>query len=423
MELVTTKHADVPGMRELRVASQHGAYVTLPRLRRMKPEEVVELVRLSGLRGRGGAGFPTGAKWGFVPRVTDKPVYLVVNADESEPFTFKDRLIIESDPHLLIEGMIIAAYAIGARKAFVYFRGEYRRQQEIFEAALSEAEGAGHLCDKTRGPDASLEVVVCRGAGAYICGEETALLSSIEGRRGLPRIRPPFPAVAGLFGCPTVVNNVETLASLPFILREGAEGFRRIGTEKSPGTKLVSLCGQVERPGVYEVPMGMPVATFLAECAGGTLGGEKLKALIPGGSSVPVLTAAEALGARIDFESMAEAGSMLGSGGMMAICDGSCMVRILCDIARFYADESCGQCAPCREGCGWIAAIARRVEAGRGRDGDIDTMLSLADNMQGRTICVLADALAMPVKSFVGKFRVEFENHVSKGRCPFESGA
>ncbi|HPM42042.1 MAG TPA: NADH-ubiquinone oxidoreductase-F iron-sulfur binding region domain-containing protein, partial [bacterium] len=279
------------------------------------------------------------------------------------------------------------------------------------------------LCDKAVSIASSLDVVVCRGAGAYICGEETALLSSIEGRRGLPRIRPPFPAAEGLFGCPTVVNNVETLASLPYILREGAEGFRRTGTEKSPGTKLISVCGEIERPGVYEVPMGMPVASFLAECAGGTLGGRKLKALIPGGSSVPVLTASEALGARIDFESMAEAGSTLGSGGMMAICEGSCMVRILCDIARFYAEESCGQCAPCREGCGWIASIVRRIESGEGREGDVETMLSLADNMQGRTICVLADALAMPVKSFVGKFRVEFERHVSMGRCPMAPGA
>ena len=418
MEKVITRHFDVPGMHELRVAAQHGAYLSLSKLFRMKPEEVVELVRLSGLRGRGGAGFPTGVKWGFVPRNTDGPVYLVVNADESEPGTFKDRAILERDPHLLIEGMVIAAYAIGAKKVFVYFRGEYAKQMRLFEEALDEARRAKHVGENVRGSGAEIEVLTHRGAGAYICGEETALLTSIEGRRGWPRIRPPFPAVSGLFGAPTVVNNVETLSSLPFIVREGADAYRKMGTEKSPGTKLLSVCGHVERPGVYEVEMGMPVASFLAECAGGTLGGNKLKAVIPGGSSVPVLTAPEALGARIDFESMVEAGSMLGSGGMIVIDDTACMVRVLSDIARFYAHESCGQCTPCREGCGWIENICGRIEAGRGEVGDLDTMLSLAENMQGRTICVLADALAMPVKSFVSKFRNEFEVHITHGRCP-----
>ncbi|MFH0799563.1 MAG: NADH-quinone oxidoreductase subunit NuoF [Pseudomonadota bacterium] len=414
MEHVITKHFDVPDMHRLAVAKQHGAYAALPKLSGMKPSEVVELVKASGLRGRGGAGFSTGMKWGFVPKNTDKPVYLVVNADESEPGTFKDRAIIERDPHLLIEGIIIAAYAIGAKTAYVYFRGEYARQWQRFAAAVGEAYKEGLL-------GKGIDIITHRGAGAYICGEETALLTSIEGYRGWPRIRPPFPAVSGLFGCPTIVNNVETLSSLPFIIREGAEAYRKAGTEKSPGTKLISVCGHVERPGVYEIEMGMPLATFLAECAGGTLDGRKLKAVIPGGSSVPVLTAAEALGTKLDFESLASAGSMLGSGGMIVIAEGTCMVRVLADIAKFYAHESCGQCTPCREGCGWIKQIADRIECGKGREGDIEMMLSLADNMQGRTICVLADALAMPVKSFVTKFREEFEKHIRLGRCPMEA--
>ena len=418
MERVITRHADVPDMHLLRVAQQHGAYVSLPKLFRMRPAEAIDLVKNSGLRGRGGAGFPTGTKWGFVPKETTKPVYLVVNADESEPGTFKDRLILERDPHLVIEGIVIAAYAIGAKKVFAYFRGEYARQWQRFVSAVEEARSAGCIGKNIKGSGVNVEIVAHRGAGAYICGEETALLTSIEGRRGWPRIRPPVPAVEGLFGCPTVVNNVETLASLSFIVREGAEAYRKIGTEKSPGTKLISVCGHVERPGVYEIPMGMPLAAFLAECAGGTLKGRKLKAVIPGGSSVPVLTAAEALGTKLDFESLSATGSMLGSGGMIVIDETACMVRVLADLARFYAHESCGQCTPCREGCGWIRQICDRIEAGNGRAGDLEMMLSLAANMQGRTICVLADALAMPVQSFVTKFRDEFEAHLVAGRCP-----
>lgn len=405
-------------MHELRIAQQHGVYVSLAKLFRMKPAEVVAEVKASGLRGRGGAGFSTGTKWGFVPQDTDKPVYLVVNADESEPGTFKDRAIIERDPHLVIEGIVIAAYAIGARTAYVYFRGEYVRPWQRFAAAVEEARAAGFLGKNIKGSGCDIEVVAHRGAGAYICGEETALLTSIEGHRGWPRIRPPFPAVRGLFDSPTVVNNVETISSLPFIIREGAAGYRRMGTEKSPGTKLISVCGHVERPGVYEVELGMPLAGFLAECAGGTLGGRRLKALIPGGSSVPVLTAEEALGSKIDFESLVAAGSMLGSGGMIVIAEPACMVRVLSDIAKFYAHESCGQCTPCREGTGWAKKIVDRIEAGGGRPGDIDLLIDIANGMEGRTICVLADALAMPIRSFVMKFRDEFEAHVRWGRCP-----
>ena len=408
---VLTKNFEVPGSHTLKVARTNGAYSSLDKLFKMNPDEVTAEVKKSGLRGRGGAGFPTGTKWGFIPKNTGKPVYLVVNSDESEPGTFKDRAILEKDPHLLIEGIMIAAYAIGSKTAYVYFRGEYYRQWERFFTALKEAEEAGLI-----GRD--LKIYTHRGAGAYICGEETALLNSIEGYRGLPRIRPPFPAVSGLFGCPTIVNNVETLASLPFIINEGASAYAAIGTEKSKGTKLISVCGHVNKPGVYEIEFGMPIAKFLAEFAGGTLEERPLKAIIPGGSSVPVTTASEALGMCLSYEGCECAGTMLGSGGMIVIDESACAVRCLADIAKFYHHESCGQCTPCREGCGWTKKICDRIEAGNGRDGDLDLLLSIADNMQGKTICVFADALAMPVKSFVTKFRGEFEEHIRSGRCP-----
>lgn len=416
MQKVITKNFDVPEMGEIDAAVSHGAYATLQKIAGMKPAEVTEVVKASGLRGRGGAGFPTGAKWQFIPGPESRipnPVYLVVNADESEPGTFKDRAILEKDPHLLIEGIIIAAYAIGSKTAFVYFRGEYAKQWQFFTSAVGDARRAGYLGKNIKGSGIDLEIVTHRGAGAYICGEETALLSSLEGFRGLPRIKPPYPPTCGLFGCPTIINNVETLSSLPFIIRDGADAYRKMGTEKSPGTKLISVCGHVERPGVYEIPLGIPLATFLADYAGGTLEGRKLKAVIPGGSSVAVLTAAEALAARIDFESLAAVGSSLGSGGMIVIAEPTCMVKTLADIAKFYAHESCGQCAPCREGTGWVKKILDRIEAGLGSEGDIELLNDIADAMPGRTLCVLADALAMPVKSFTAKFRNEFEEHIN----------
>lgn len=413
MQKVLTKNFDVPGMHRIAIAKANGAYSSLDKLVAMKREDVCEEVRRSGLRGRGGAGFPTGAKWGFVPKDTDKPIYLIVNADESEPGTFKDRAILERDPHLLIEGIVIAAYAINSKKVFVYFRGEFARQQQRFAEALGEANAAGIIKDAI-----DCDIVIHRGAGAYICGEETALLTSIEGYRGWPRIKPPFPAVSGLFGSPTIVNNVETLAALSFIIREGADKYRGMGTEKSPGTKLISVCGHVEKPGVYEVELGMPIDRFLSECAGGILKGRRLKALIPGGSSVPVMTADEALQGRLDYEDLAARGTMLGSGGMIVIGDSTCIVGVLRDIAKFYAHESCGQCTPCREGCGWTKKILDRIEEGRGEEGDLELLMNIADGMQGRTICVLADALAMPVRSFLTKFKEEFELHIKLGRCP-----
>jgi NADH-quinone oxidoreductase subunit F len=409
MKKILSKNFDKLDSHLIKNALSNGAYSSLKKLFQMNPAEVVEEVKRSGLRGRGGAGFPTGVKWSFIPKNTQKPVYLVVNADESEPGTFKDRAILEKDPHLLIEGIIIAAYAIGAETVYVYFRGEYYRQWEGFFRALREAELAGFT--------GNIKIYPHRGAGAYICGEETALLNSIEGRRGLPRIRPPFPAVEGLFGCPTIVNNVETLSSLPFIINEGASAYAAIGTEKSKGTKLISVCGHVAKPGVYEIEMGMPVALFLSLYAGGTLNERAIKAVIPGGSSVPVMTSAEALGSRLSYESLEAAGSMLGSGGMIVIDESACMVRVLADIAKFYHHESCGQCTPCREGCGWIKKICDRIEDGLGREGDLELLLRIADNMQGKTICVFADALAMPVRSFITKFRSEFEEHIKSGKC------
>ncbi len=402
-----SRHFDVPRMAELAVARQHGAYVTLPKLARATPEELTALVMDAGLRGRGGAGFPTGRKWASVPKDA-KEVVLIVNADESEPGTFKDRAILERDPHLMLEGMLIAIRAVRATRVIVYIRGEYAGPQAVLEAAIAEAAAAGLL---------PCEVVIHRGAGAYICGEETALIESVEGKRGMPRLRPPYPPQQGLFGAPTVVQNVETLANLPAILREGAVAYRRIGTPESPGTKLVSVSGAVAKPGVYEVPMGRPLLAFIAEEAGGVSDGRGLKAVLPGGVSAAALTASEVATAAIDFESLRAAGSDLGSGGMIVIPDSACMVRVLADIARFFAHESCGQCTPCREGTGWVRRIAERIEGGQGRPGDVEQLLALAPMLKSRAICGLADALAAPLHSIVTKFRKEFGAHVRDGGC------
>ncbi|MBI4366854.1 MAG: NADH-quinone oxidoreductase subunit NuoF [Deltaproteobacteria bacterium] len=400
--------------------SAKDGYAALPKLFAMTPAQVIEAVKASGLRGRGGAGFPTGLKWGFVPKNTGKPIYLVVNADESEPGTFKDRAILENDPHLLIEGIICSCYALASHTCYVYIRGEFFRQCAILDAAIAEAYAAGYLGKNIRGSGFDCDIRTHRGAGAYICGEETALLESLEGKRGLPRIKPPFPAVKGAFGCPTTVNNVETIASVPWIVEHGAAAYAAIGVGKSTGTKLFSVCGHVAKPGVYEIPLGFPFARFLEEYCGGVWKGRTLKAVIVGGSSVPVLTADEAMRVNLDYESLAAAGTLLGSGGMIVIDDRTCMVRALDGLADFYHHESCGQCTPCREGSGWIEKIMNRMEAGQGREEDLALLLDLADRMQGRTICTFADALAMPVRSFVTRFRSEFEDHVKLGRCPFE---
>jgi len=417
MSLVITKNFSVSGSHKIEVYEKTGGYQALRRALKMKPEEVVNEVKESGLRGRGGAGFPTGMKWGFIPKGTGRPTYLCVNADESEPGTFKDRAILELDPHRLIEGSIISSYAIGAYTAYIYIRGEFDLSLKRIEQALREAYEKGYLGKKILGTRYHLEMVIHRGAGAYICGEETALLESIEGNRGYPRIKPPFPAVKGLFGSPTVVNNVETLAAIPFIVLNGAKAYRKMGTEKSPGTKLFSVCGPVKRPGVYEVALGTPLRTLIREYAGGMQEGKVLKAVIPGGSSVPVLNAQDVEQVHLDYESLQAKGSLLGSGGVIVIPEDYCMVRALENLARFYAHESCGQCSPCREGTGWAHKILQRMEEGGGRSEDIGLLLDIGKKMTGTTICVLADALAMPIASYIGKFRGEFENHLGK-KCP-----
>jgi NADH-quinone oxidoreductase subunit F len=401
-----TGYADQP---TLGAARARGAYRGLEKALTMRPQDVVAEVTASGLRGRGGAGFPTGRKWGFLRPEPGHPVYLLCNADESEPGTFKDRYLMERDPHLVLEGIAIAAYAIGAHIAYIYLRGEYRAVGDILSRALDEARASGIIEDTLIGSSYPLQVRLQIGAGAYICGEETGLIQSLEGKRGYPRVRPPFPAVHGFVDEPTVVNNVETLANVPWILREGGAAFAQRGTEHSPGTKLISVCGAVNRPGVYEVDMGYAVAAFLSKEAGGVLEHRALKALIPGGTSVPLLTAAEVSGVTLDFESMRQAGTLLGSGGMIVFDETADMPHALANIAGFYAHESCGECTPCREGTGWFRWILERLLAGQGRPDDLERLLRLCDLIEGRTICALGDAAVQPVRSFVTKFRPEFE--------------
>jgi len=380
----------------------------------MTPEEVINEVSAANLRGLGGAGFPAGRKWSFVPKETDQPKYLVVNADEGEPGTFKDRYIMERDPHALLEGMIIAAYAIGSHKAYVYIRGEYFRSAKRLQRAVDEAYREGWLGENILGTGFDLNVVIHRGAGAYICGEETALLTSLEGGKGFPRLKPPFPAISGLFQCPTIVNNVETLACVPFILRHGAERFAKIGTEKQGGTRLFCVSGHVARPGVYEEPVSITLRELI-EKAGGVRNRNKLKAVIPGGISAKILTADE-IDVEMDFDSLLAAGTMAGSGGVIVMDETTCIVEALDSAARFFADESCGQCSPCREGTGWVHRILRRIVDGNGTIQDLDELLAVAGDMEGVTICVFADAAAWPVQSYITKFRDEFEEYIRQGR-------
>lgn len=382
----------------------------------MTPVQVIDEVSGANLRGLGGAGFPAGRKWSFVPKDSSKPKYLVVNADEGEPGTFKDRYILERDPHALLEGMIIAAYAIGSHKSYVYIRGEYFRPAERFNRAVKEAYAQGWLGKDIQGSGFDLDVVVHHGAGAYICGEETALLTSLEGGKGFPKLKPPFPAISGLFQCPTIVNNVETLACVPFILREGAEQFARMGTERQGGTRLFSVCGHVNRPGLYEAPVGVTLRELIENHGKGVRSGRRLKAVIPGGISAKVLTADE-IDVSMDFDSLMAAGTMAGSGGVIVMDDTTCMLEALQAAAKFFAHESCGQCSPCREGTGWVYRIVRRIVAGKGRLQDLDDLLSIASDMEGKTICVFADAAAWPVQSYITKFRSEFEEHIRTGKC------
>ena len=396
---------------------KRGGYVALEKALGMTPAEIVGVVKDSGLRGRGGAGFPTGMKWSFMKPGDGKPHYLCCNADESEPGTFKDREIMRWTPHALVEGCAIGAYAIGAETAYIYIRGEFTEPLARMEAAVREARAAGIIGPNAMGTGKRVDVWVHKGAGAYICGEETALMNSLEGRRGNPRIKPPFPAVAGVFEQPTTINNVETLAAVPHILTNGAEWYKKFSrpdNPKSTGTKLWSVCGNVMRPGNYEVVMGFPFKDFLYDLCGGPVDGRKFKAVIPGGASVPIQTMAEAEATLMDYEGFIEQGSMLGSGGVIVIDDAQSMVRVIARIARFFAHESCAQCTQCREGTAWTTKILERIVAGDGSAEDLDTLLEIGENMTGKTICVLSDSCATPVASGLQKFRAEFEALIKK---------
>ena len=387
----------------------------------IKPEEVIAEVKKSALRGRGGAGFPAGLKWSFMPRSFPGAKYLVCNSDEGEPGTFKDRDILRYNPHVLIEGMIIAAYAMGISVGYNYIHGEIWAEYERFEEALEEARAAGYLGTHILGTDFSFELHAFHGYGAYICGEETALLESLEGKKGQPRFKPPFPASFGMYGKPTTINNTETFASVPYIIREGGEAFLNLGRPNNGGTKLFSVSGHVSRPGNYEVKLGTPFAKLL-EMAGGMRGGKKLKGVIPGGSSMPVIKGDLMMQTDMDYDSIAKAGSMLGSGAVIVMDETTCMVKAAERLAYFYFEESCGQCTPCREGTGWLYRIIHRIEHGSGRQEDLDLLLNLADQIQGRTICALGDAAAMPVRAFVKNYREEFEYHVTHKRCMVGAG-
>lgn len=410
-----TEHYDKDEFQRLEGYKKNGGYEVLKKALKMQPQAIIDEVKASGLRGRGGAGFPTGTKWGFLPK-NGEPRYLLCNADEGEPGTFKDRLMMERAPHQLIEGMIISGFAVGSKKGYIYVRGEYFYPISVLRKAIKEAYDGGLLGKNILGSGVDFDLDVYSGAGAYICGEETGMISSLEGLKGQPKLKPPFPAIQGYLRKPTIVNNVETLAAVVPIIKDGAAAYRKFGTEKSAGTKLFSLSGNVVRPGNYEVPLAYPLKDLIYGLGGGMKPGRKLKAVIPGGSSAPVLTAEEAEKVNLDYESIAAAGSMLGSGAVIVIDDSQCMVDMLGVLTHFYHHESCGQCTPCREGTGWLNKIVHSILEGRGRLQDIELLEKVADNMKGRTICALSDAAALPVLSFVQKFRDEFEFYVREGR-------
>ncbi|RMD91622.1 MAG: NADH oxidoreductase (quinone) subunit F [Calditrichaeota bacterium] len=393
-----------------------GGYKAAKKALSMKPDEVIQEVQQSNLRGLGGAGFPTGRKWAFVPKNSPKPVYLVVNCDESEPGTFKDKYIVSNATHALIEGIIIASYAIGAHTAYIYIRGEYVHQARIIEQALEEAYAAGILGKKVLGKKYELNVYVHRGAGAYICGEETALLESLEGKKGWPRMKPPFPAVEGLFRSPTIVNNVETLSDVPAIINHGAKWFAEMGTERSGGMRMFCVSGHVKKPGIYELPVGTPLRTIIYDHAGGVLNDKKIKAIVPGGSSSPPLRPEE-IDVPMEFDALMKIGSMAGSGGIIVMDEDTCLLEMLMVTTRFYHHESCGQCTPCREGTGWLDKILHRMLRGEGRKEDVDNLASIANGIMGNTICPLGDAAAMPVLGYLKRFREEFESHAVYKKC------
>ena len=405
----------------LPVYTEHGGYAAWRTALGMQPDAIVAEVKDSGLRGRGGAGFPTGMKWGFIPQDNPNPKYLVVNADESEPGTCKDTPLMLANPHMLVEGVAISSFAIRANHAFIYVRGEILQVIRRLQAAVQEAYDAGHLGKNIHGSGYDLDVVVHAGAGAYICGEETALLDSLEGRRGQPRLRPPFPAVAGLYASPTVINNVETIASVPGIIEHGADWFSGLGTDKSKGHGLFSLSGHVERPGQFEAPLGITLRQLL-DLAGGVRSGHELKFWTPGGSSTPLLTA-EHLDVPLDFEGVGGAGSMLGTRALQIFDETTCVVRAVLRWTEFYKHESCGKCTPCREGTWWLVQTLARIEAGGGRPEDLDELLDQCDNILGRSFCALADGATSPITSAIEYFRDEFQAHADHGGCPFDPAA
>jgi len=414
---------DIKDLHTIDVYEANGGYKALRKALGMKPEEVTDEVKKSGLRGRGGACFPTGLKWTFMPKQTTKPKYLCVNGDESEPGTFKDRQIFEFNPHLLIEGTLIACYAMGITTAYIYVRGEYGKWIRMLERALADAYQRGLAGRNILGTGFSTEIVVHKGAGAYICGEESALMNSIEGERGYPRVKPPFPAQYGLWGCPTTINNVETISNVPWIITNGWEWFSKIGSPKHPGPILVGVSGHVNKPGVYEMPTGVPLLEIIHKYAGGVPGNKGIKAVIPGGSSTPVLRGEQLEGVCMDADSMKAAGSAVGTAGLIVMDEDTDLIAVLARIAEFYHHESCGQCTPCREGTGWLEKILKRFQSGQGKQTDIDMLMDIANNIEGNTICALGDAAAWPVQSMIRRFRDEFEKRVKLQRIPAEEEA
>jgi NADH-quinone oxidoreductase subunit F len=407
---------DIPNLYKISIYERESGYEGLKKALGMNPEEVTEEVKKSGLRGRGGACFPTGLKWTFMPKQTDRPKYLCINADEGEPGTFKDRAILEFNPHSLIEGTLITSFALGAKTAYIYVRGEYVKWTNILQKAIDEAYERGYAGKNICGSDTSVDIYIHRGAGAYICGEESSLMNSLEGERGYPRVKPPFPAQYGLWGCPTTINNVETIANVPSIVLRGGEWFAKIGAEKHPGTLLFGMSGHVKKPGVYELPTGVLLTDLIYKYAGGVRDDKKIKAVIPGGSSTPFLRGDAIEGIRMDADSLKNAGSAIGTGGVIVMDENTDIVEVLERIARFYHHESCGQCTPCREGTGWMEKIIARINSGEGKMEDLDVLLDVANNIEGNTICALGDAAAWPVQSALKRFREDFEAKIQKAK-------
>ena len=412
---ILSKHFGDPKQRQIDTYVERGGYKSLEKALAMGPDDIVEVVKASGLRGRGGAGFPTGIKWSFMPKEATKPHYLVCNADESEPGTFKDRELIRWDPRQLIEGCLIGAHAIRAQHVYIYCRGEFFETTQVLARALEDAYAKGYVGENILGSGHTIDVTVHAGAGAYICGEETGLMNSLEGRRGEPRIKPPFPAAVGAFGKPSTINNVETLCAIPHIVQNGGEWYRQYGTEKSPGTKLFCVSGHVNKPGNYELPLGFPLIELIEDVCGGMKDGNALKAVIPGGSSVPLINAEEARACKLDYEGCVEVGTMLGCASVIVMDETADIVKQVRRMVDFYAHESCGQCTPCREGTSWTAQILRRIESGKGTEDDLDTLMEMTQNMVGTTICVLSDSVAAPVQSSIEKFRDEYLALIRRG--------